>query len=37
LTLLESEGYKSGDVHDDLALALARLKSKHRRVAEEEL
>jgi Holliday junction resolvasome RuvABC DNA-binding subunit len=27
LTALESLGYKSGDIHDDLALAIGRLKS----------
>ena len=36
LTLLESQGYKSGDIHDDLALAISRLQSKYPKIAEEE-
>jgi len=37
VTFLESLGYTSGDIHDDLQLTLRRLRTKHRRIAEEEL
>lgn len=38
ITLLETEGVQgSGDIHDDLRLALNRLLSRHPRVANEEL
>jgi hypothetical protein len=38
LTFLESLGYKEGgDIHDDLALAINRLATKHRKIANEEL
>ena len=34
ITLLESLGYKSGDIHDDLALALSRMETRFPRVLE---
>ena len=37
LELLESEGYKSGDIHDDLALAIQRLKERYPKAAAYEL
>lgn len=37
LALLESQGYTSGDIHDDLALAIQRLKAKYPKAASEEL
>ena len=37
LAMLEHEGYKSGDVHDDLALVISRLTRKYPQVAKEEL
>jgi hypothetical protein len=37
LTFLEALGYKSGDIHDDLELAKDRIRSKHPKVAKEEL
>jgi hypothetical protein len=38
LTMLESLGYREGgDIHDDLVLAINRLRIKYVRIAEEEL
>jgi hypothetical protein len=38
LELLEANGYTSGgDIHDDLALAFSRIRSKYPAVAKEEL
>lgn len=37
LELIESEGYQSGDLHDDLVLAITRLREKYPKVASEEL
>ena len=37
LAALEKEGYRSGDIHDDLALAIKRLESKYPKIAKEEL
>jgi hypothetical protein len=37
LELLESCGYKSGDIPDDLQLVINRLETKFPRVAHEEL
>lgn len=38
LQLLEAVGYKDGgDIHDDLLLAIRRLRSKYPKVASEEL
>lgn len=37
LTLLESLGYTSGDVHDDLSLAISRLRTRCFKVVWEEL
>ena len=38
ITLLESLGYKDGgDIHDDFALAITRLKTKFPKASEEEL
>lgn len=37
LELLESEGYKSGDIHDDLALAIQRLRERFPAAARYEL
>ena len=37
LEFLETDGYARGDIHDDLSLAISRLKRKHPAVAEEEL
>jgi len=37
LELLESLGYLSGTIHDDLALAISRLKNKYPKIADEEL
>jgi hypothetical protein len=38
LMLLETLGYRSGgDIHDDLQLAISRLRSKHAQIAQEEL
>lgn len=38
LQLLESLGYKDGgDIHDDLALAISRLKTKFPKAANDEL
>jgi hypothetical protein len=37
LSMLEALGYKSGDIHDDLALAINRLKMKYPKVAKEEM
>lgn len=37
LDLLEANGYKSGDVHDDLELAINRISRKHSGVANEQL
>lgn len=34
---LEALGYKSGDVHDDLNLAISRLLNKYPAVTQEEL
>lgn len=36
LSLLEANGYKGGDIHDDLALALSRLRIRYPEVAREE-
>lgn len=35
--LLESLGYKSGDMHDNLVLAIKRLRQKYPKAADEEL
>jgi hypothetical protein len=37
LALLEAEGYKGGDIHDDLALVFSRLRTKYRHIGDEEL
>jgi hypothetical protein len=37
LQLLESLGYKGGDIHDDLALAITRLRTKFSKAAKDEL
>ncbi len=37
LHFLESLGYKGGDVHDDLELAIDRLKARVRATMQEEL
>lgn len=37
LTLLESLGYTSGDVHDDLELAIARIVNRAPGVANQTL
>ena len=37
LEALEAEGYKSGDVHDDIALVISRLKNKYPAAAKEVL
>jgi hypothetical protein len=38
LSFLESLGYKEGgDIHDDLALAITRLRIKYPAIAKEEL
>lgn len=37
LELLESLGYMGGDIHDDLALAISRLRTKHAKTADDEL
>jgi hypothetical protein len=37
LAALEAEGYVSGDIHDDLDLAIDRLKNKYPKVAKDEL
>jgi hypothetical protein len=37
LHFLEANGYKGGDVHDDLQPALSRLKTKYPQIAREEL
>ena len=39
LIALESTGFRQGgeNVHDDLALAITRLRTKYRQAAEEEL
>jgi len=38
LTLLETKGYTSGgDIHDDLELAISRLRTKYPKIAKEEL
>ena len=37
LELLESLGYKGGDIHDDLELASGRLTNKFSKAAKEEL
>jgi hypothetical protein len=37
LEFLEGLGYTSGDVHDDLSLALGRLRRKYPQAAKEEL
>jgi len=37
-TLLETLGYKDGgDIHDDLELAINRLRRKYPKIAQEEL
>jgi hypothetical protein len=35
--LLEAQGFTSGDIHDDLSLAISRLAAKYPDVAKEEL
>lgn len=37
LELLEANGYKSGDIHDDLASAIRRLRTMHPQVAKDEI
>lgn len=37
LELLESEGFVSGDIHDDLKLSISRLKSKYPATRTDEL
>lgn len=37
LAALEASGLKSGDIHDDLSLAVDRIGNKYPRIAEEEL
>lgn len=37
LTFLEAGGVVGGDVHDDLSLAISRLRTKYPNVAKEEL
>jgi hypothetical protein len=37
LEFLESLGYTSGDIHDDLSLAKDRISRKYRNVADEVL
>ena len=37
LELLEAAGYKSGDIHDDLVLAIQRLKERYPKAAAYEL
>lgn len=37
LLFLEANGYKSGDIHDDLVLAIVRLRQKHSRTVTEKL
>jgi hypothetical protein len=37
LAALEAEGYVSGDIHDDLAQAIQRLRTRHPKIAQEEL
>ena len=37
LEFMESLGYKSGDIHDDLKLAISRLSSNAPRTMESEL
>lgn len=37
LGALEAAGYQSGDIHDDLKLAIGRLLRKYPQAAKEEL
>jgi hypothetical protein len=37
ITFLESLGYRGGDIHDDLALAAMRIRTKSRKLYDEEL
>lgn len=37
LQFLESLGYQSGDIHDDLAMAASRLRLKYPSVSKDEL
>lgn len=37
LETLAQEGYMSGDVHDDLALVISKMRGKYRAIGQEEL
>jgi len=37
LEFLESLGYKGGDIHEDLELAIDRIRSKFPKTAQDEL
>jgi hypothetical protein len=37
MELLESLGYRTGEIHDDLHLAISRIQRKCSKVAQEEL
>lgn len=37
LQFLEAAGFTGGDVHDDLSLAISRLRRRYPQIAKEEL